>query len=461
VRARRARGAGACLLAVAATVGSTRAASAAGFATAHFGGEHGSVVTTNPTALYYNPAGMAFSDGLHLMVDGNLALRNANASHSRSPTDPPDPPGGEGANTGNAHLFNVFGAPALGATMRVGRLALGAGLFVPFGGQEHFDQNTRFSSSPFYLAADGIQRWHVIDGQQAYVYGSVGAAYRIGPLSIGAAANLILSSISLLRAVVPPFGDPDTANEGRSRLDVSAVNGGFGAGVMLEALPERLWVGASYQSQPGVGPQTLTGTLDNSTPYSQPPAASTQRVSFRQALPDVVRVGARWRVRHDLELRLFGDFTRWSVMKSQCLSFESSACAVLPDGSPAPGATVLLNLRRNWNDTYHAHAGASYWVDPDVELFAGAGFETAAVPDATLEPTFMDADDVEAALGGRFFVAHWIHVAVSFTLLQFFDRDNTGKSQLASAELPTRQEDAGGHYDQVVGIFDVNIEKAF
>jgi long-chain fatty acid transport protein len=39
-------------------------ASAAGFATARFGGEHGTVVTTNPTALYYNPAGLGFSEGV-------------------------------------------------------------------------------------------------------------------------------------------------------------------------------------------------------------------------------------------------------------------------------------------------------------------------------------------------------------------------------------------------------------
>ena len=33
-------------------------ASASGFATARFGGEHGHPTTDNPTALYYNPAGI-------------------------------------------------------------------------------------------------------------------------------------------------------------------------------------------------------------------------------------------------------------------------------------------------------------------------------------------------------------------------------------------------------------------
>ncbi|MDP9001706.1 MAG: outer membrane protein transport protein, partial [Myxococcota bacterium] len=112
-------------------------AAAAGFATAHFGGEHGTVVATNPTALYYNPGGIGFSEGLHVFLDGTLALRDLNFVHTRAPSDPVDPPGGgAGPNDGRAHAFNIFGAPALGATIKLGHWALGAGVFVPFGGRE-------------------------------------------------------------------------------------------------------------------------------------------------------------------------------------------------------------------------------------------------------------------------------------------------------------------------------------
>jgi long-chain fatty acid transport protein len=460
VRRALARTAAAGVACLCAAVGWGRPAAAAGFATARFGGEHGSVVTTNPMALYYNPAGIGFSEGLHLMLDGNLALRNANASHLRAPTDPPDPPGGEGANTGNAHLFNVFGAPAFGATYRLGPFAFGAGLFIPFGGQESFDQNRRFVGSPFYLAADGIQRWHVINARQFYLYGTLGAAYRVGPFSVGVTGNLVRSSVSLLRALIP-LSDPDTAQEGRGQLDVAGTTGSLGVGVMVEPVKGRLWIGASYQSQPGFGPQTLNGTLQLSTPYANPPVTQTRNVAFTQALPDIVRLGVRWRARGDLELRLLGDFTRWSVMRTQCLSDQGQPCAVLADGSTAPGASVLVNLRRMWNDTYHAHLGASFWLKPEIELFAGTGVENAAVPDATLEPSVMDAFTIEGAVGTRIFIAHWIHLAVSYTHLQLLNRDNTGKSELYNAAQPTRQQDAGGQYNQFVGIIDLSLEKTF
>jgi long-chain fatty acid transport protein len=435
---------------------------AAGFATAHFGGEQGSVVTTNPTALYYNPAGIGFSEGTHVFLDGQLALRGMTWDHALAPTDPPDPPGGEGANSGTARLLNVFGAPALGATTRLGPLALGLGLFVPFGGRESWQQNQQFVGSQFPLAADGVQRWHVIDGALTFIYATAGAAYRIGPLSIGVAANVIFSSVSFSQAKnTNGLGVPDTQREGRANLDVSGVTGSFAAGLMYEAIPEHLWLAASYQSQPNMGPQTMTGTLNITEPYAQPPGSLTTQVGFTEALPDIVRAGVRWRPRNDVELRLFGDYTRWSVAKTQCVALQGHACAVYPDGSDATGGNVIANYRRAWNDTVGVRVGGSYWVRPGIEVFAGTGFETAAVPDATLDPGLADADNVLLSGGARLLVANWFYLAASYTQLLFFNRDNTGQSTLANASVPTQQQDGGGKYTQWAGFLDVNVEKTF
>jgi long-chain fatty acid transport protein len=430
-----------------------------GFATAHFGGEQGTVLASNPTALYYNPAGIGFSEGTHIFLDGQLALRGATWNHALAPTDPPDPPGGEGANAGQARLFNVFGAPALGATTRIKNLALGLGIFVPFGGRESWQQNDNFAgaSSPFPLAAAGVQRWHVIDGALTFLYATAGAAYRLGPLSIGVGGNLIFSSVSFTQAKNPGgMGTPDTVREGRADLDVSGVTGSFSAGAMFEAVPKKLWLAASYQSQPSMGPQTMDGTLK----ITSPSVNLNQDVTFTEALPDIIRAGARFRPIDDLELRLFGDYTRWSVSRTQCVALKGYACAVHADGSDASGG-VVANYRRDWNDTFGVRAGASYWVKPEIEVFAGTGFETAAVPNATLEPGLADADNLLLSGGARLLVAGWFYLAASYTHLLFFDRDNTGASTLAAASVPTQQQDGGGKYTQWAGFFDLNVEKQF
>lgn len=432
---------------------------AAGFAAARFGAEHGNVTELNPTALYFNPGATALSDGVHLYLDGTLALRRLTWTHATSEDAVPDPEGGEGANGGRAELFNVFGGPMLGASVRAGDFAFGAAAYVPFGGRAHWSQNERFAGSAEYpLAADGVQRWHGIEGSLTYLYGTVGVAYRLGPLGIGLSANLVHSSVSSKKAKNPTGqGDPDTGHEGRVKLEASGVQGSFGVGALFEALEDELWLGASYQAQPGLGPMQLSGTLT----LSYDGSSAAYPVTLDQALPDIVRAGARYRPQKRLELRLFGDMTRWSVMQTQCVALEGYACIVDSTGADAGDGGVLLNLRRKWRDTFAIRAGASHWIREELELFAGAGFETAAVPDSTLDPELADSQTISLALGGRLELSGKWYLGASYTHVQYLDRDNTGESELPDAVLPTRRPDSGGRYTQWIGLLNANVEKAF
>lgn len=451
-----------------ATLTTAGSASAAGFATARFGGEHGTVVTTNPTALYYNPAGLGFSEGVHLMGDGSLALRRVTWVHRTAASDPPDPIGGEGANAGRAELFNVFGAPMLGASARFGKLALGAGLFVPFGGRQKWAPNSTYHDDEddpdddhdddnFPLAADGVQRWHSIQGGITFIYGSVGAAYRLGRLSLGASGNLVAASVASLRAR-NPVGEPlRTDEEGRADLDVSGLFASFGLGVMFEALEDRLWFGASYQAQPGLGPMKLKGTLI----VTYGGVAPKYDVALHQALPDIVRAGVRYRAGKKTELRLFGDFTRWSVMRTQCVALVDYPCAVTKSGDDPGDGGIFTNFRRYWRDTVGVRAGASRWLFPELELFMGLGFETAATPDETLDPELPDSQTLQGALGARWEPVPKLFVGLSYTHLYYLPRDTTGKSRATAAEVPTRGPDGGGEYSQWVGVFNANLEKVF
>jgi long-chain fatty acid transport protein len=446
-------GAGVAALAVAG------AADASGFAAARFGGEQGTVVTTNPTALYYNPAGIAFSTGLHLYLDGTLALRHASWTHGRGPGDRPEPAGAEDADVGQAKLFNVFGGPMLGASARLGDLAVGVSLSVPFGGRASWQRDDRFAGGAFPLAADGVQRWHGTEGALTFIYLTAGAAYRLGPLAIGATGNLIRSSVSSTQAKTPTGdGTPDLEREGRAVLNVKGTLGSFAVGAMAELIDGELWLAGSYQAQPGLGPMALQGTLTTVYQGGSTPFPAT----FHQALPDIWRAGLRYRPRPTAELRLFGEYTRWSVMQTQCVGLRDQPCAVDPTGADAtPQGSVLQNLRRKWIDTIGLRAGASGWLGSGAELFGGVGLETAAVPDATLDPGLADAANVSVALGGRFPLTRTFFLAASYTHVQYMDRDNTGASQLTNAAPPTKRADGGGRYTQWIGLVNINVEKTF
>lgn len=443
-------------------------ARAAGFATQTFGGEHGSVVETNPTALYYNPAGIGFGSNSAIGVYGLLAVHRVTWTHSQASDDYPDPPDAQGADTGKASLLNVFGGASLAGTTHLTKnLTIGAGFFAPFFGISHWDKNNGFNNLTKYPeVADGIQRWFGIDGKIEVLYFSAGAAYRLGPLSIGATGNFISSTFSLYQAHnLGGMGKPDVTTEGRSYFDVQGYNGSFGAGAMLEVVPDQFYLSASYQAQPGLGPQALNGDLYINSPGEKP---AHSLVTLHQQLPDIVRAGIRVHPRSiPWEFRLFGDYTRWSVMKNQCVGGQNEACGVAQDGGPPGGGEVVLaNVRRDWNDTFGVRVGASYYVKPSVELFAGAGFETAAVPDSTLAPDIPDADNILLSLGGRFALTDALFILASWTQIQYLDRDNT-KSTLASDPsgnpyvYPTVEGNGNGHYTQWAGFFSGNLEALF
>jgi long-chain fatty acid transport protein len=458
--------AGACL----ALTGAAREAGAAGFATAHFGGEQGSVVATNPTALYFNPGALGFSEGIHLFVDGDIALRHATWSHVAPAPGPSDPADSQAGNTGTAHLFNVFAGPSLAASAKFGNFAFGVGLFVPFGGRVNWHSNDNTDLN-YPLTAGGVQRWHMEDAALTFLQISAGVAYKLGPLSVGAAGNFINSQITESEGRTVP-GYVDSTAENTAHLDVAGNNGSFAAGAMLEAIPNHLWLAGSYQAQPGMGEQILKGsfTFDaGPQPQYEPHDPLVQKVDFHEQLPDIIRAGIRLRATDDFEVRLFGDLTRWSKLTSQCINVDqggSTACLVKANGSDAtPNKSVIANIVRDWKDTYGAHIGASYWVNPQIEIFAGGGYETGAAPDATVEPGAMDGNNISGSIGGRFLIANYVYFAASYTHLQFVNRDVT-TSQLASVDgkpvsLPTAQQDGNGQYTQWVGFFDLNLEKQF
>jgi long-chain fatty acid transport protein len=451
-----------------ATTWGAQEAKAAGFANTNAGGEQGNVVSTNPMALYYNPAGMAFAKGSQLGLYGGLFIRHASYDRPGASTDVPDPKDAQGANTGTASLFNAFGGPSIGGTLKVGNLVLGAGFFAPFGGRAHWSKNDEFVNSTKYpLAAAGVQRWFSIDGATTVLYFTAGAAYRFGPLSIGATGNFISTTLDTTQAKNPGgTGIPDTTMEGRAFLDAHAFNGSFAAGLMLEAVPDQLWIGASYQAQPGLGQQKLTGQLQLSSPAN---GTAYFPVNFLQTLPDIYRAGIRWRPKHaPLEFRLFGDRTRWSEFNSQCLVVQGNPCSIAADGSDnTASAPVQAFIRRDWNDTYGGRVGVSWWVVPAVELLFGAGYETAASPDATLAPDLPDADNVQGTLGVRLRLTESLFLTGSYTQIQYFTRNNIGKSTLAAdangtpVAYPTIEEDAGGIYKSWIGVFTGNLEALF
>jgi len=430
-------------------------ARASGFSVARFSGEHGHPTTSNPTALYFNPAALTQAEGLHLLFDLSAAMRRVTYDRQRASTDAQDPPDAAGANVGRAVLVNPLFNPALAASLRLGNLSLAAGFFTPFGGSVSWNRRSEFSGSRYPGIVDGVSRFQSIEGEIVSSQFSVGGAVRIAGtgLSVGVSANVMRSWINDVRAW--SSGGNDVTHEGRSLVDVSGYSFGFGVGGLYEVSPNVLWVGLSYQSRPNVsGGMRLHGSLENDIG-----GPSSANVDVIYDLPDIIRWGARYRPRQNLELRAFGDYTRFSAFKNQCAVVSGSACELTENGSERTGAQVLQNVPRDYRDSVGIRLGLSVWTSESFEFFSGLGYDSSAVPDSTMEPGLPDWAGASFALGGRIALGKRVHAALSYTHFVFLPRDVQG--QLAKYAPPSRSPDASGHYSQQVGVANANLDVAF
>src|SRR3954464_560974 len=153
-------------------------ARASGFSVARFASEHGHPTTENASAVYYNPAALTLSEGLHLFGDLNVAVRRVTYDRTRAASDAPDPPDAAGANVGRAVLVNALVNPVLAASYKLGNLSLGAGFFTPFGGSVSWKLRPAFSGSHYPGVVDGVTRFHSIEGEIISSQFSLGGALR-------------------------------------------------------------------------------------------------------------------------------------------------------------------------------------------------------------------------------------------------------------------------------------------
>jgi long-chain fatty acid transport protein len=462
-------------------------AEASGISAARFGGEHGHPTTDNATAIYYNPAGIALSKGTHIFVDGTLALRWA--SYDR-PAIVPDVINSQdtidlapGANSGKATLFNSIAAPFFGATSDFGTDFIygGLALYFPFGGAAVWDKNPQYEGSDVAPGAvDGVQRWYSIDGtiRSMYITGAIGFNIRQIGLSLGASASAIRSEVVTIRArnvdgtddVVSADG---SIKEGRSYIDANGWQGGFGIGAVYDVMKKGfLWLGVSYTSQPNVaGGMELEGTLDNLFTLGQP---SRTNIALTQTMPDIVRFGVRWKPTKKSELRLFADYTRWSVFDKQCVldtsepdrncDFEGAGSALDDPGSfggPGDTAGVVQHLPRFWKDAGGVRLGGSYWFLPQLETYIGAGYDSSAVPLETMDPALIDMHKMTLSIGARWQIIRQFALAFTSTQVIFFPADTNGDNALNLFQSPTRQPSGEGEYKQFFQLFNVYADIAF
>lgn len=257
----------------------------------------------DPSALYHNPAGLVLADDWTVYVSAGLSVLST--QFELAPWDGSDKLLGVSADPATGYYKPVSPTRAFGVIPMIAvagrvmpRLHVGAAVFVGNATGAAFDAN-------------GVTRYHLIDGYVIAPQAVLGAAYQLTPtLALGATAGVIDLRVHGERDVFPIVNGADLSSVVGTRpllaLDGEGWAPSWSIGAFGRPHPHVTWGAAVI----GRVDATLTGPI--SVTYSndaQAPGTLYGRQSTNQLLPWTFQGGANVDVTPNLEIG--GELRYW------------------------------------------------------------------------------------------------------------------------------------------------------
>lgn len=326
----------------------------------------------NPSAVWYNPAGITQLDGTRVSV-GVLAIYPVmNHENMNGTTDVSE--------------RNVFLPVQLFATDKVNdRVSLGLGITSPFG------LSTNWSDSSATSNVATLSRVKTIDINP-------NIAYKINDgLSVAAGVDYMILQATMNKLL--PIGNA------LFRLNGDGTGLGANAGVKYNAT-DQLNLGLSYRSRVKI---KVDGTAEVGAPLGLSNSAQTEII-----LPDLIQFGASYKATEKLTLNADLDYTWWStydrlVIKSNTILFLSS------------GTTDTSIDEKDWKNTWAIRIGGQYKLSEQWKLRAGYVYDQSPVPSDRFDTRVPDADRQGITIGTGYTSGN-ITIDASYMYLHFKNR---------------------------------------
>jgi long-chain fatty acid transport protein len=327
---------------------------------------------TDPSAIVFNPGGIAVGTGTAISVGAALIAPDASYTDLnmvKTSTDAPP-----------AVLPQFF------ITSRVSDMfAVGLGLHMPFGLAISWPC-TNAPSAPDCTAQTNSPQADIITKQSLRTYfitPSVGVNLNkvVPGLSFGAGLDLVPATVQLEQKVF--FGQA----EGYAKLGGDAFGIGGRLGVMYRpAMLDKLSLGAMWRSQVNLD-FTGKGDFDIEDPYrSQLPADGD--ISTTLKLPQAFSGGAAYRPVPNFEVEFNAVWVNWAKFDTLTVNLPGGRQTVSP---------------QNYTNTTTLRFGAEYAI-PSVKLALRAGYiyDPTPVPTSTISARLPDVDRHDLTIGASY-----------------------------------------------------------
>ena len=320
-------------------------------------------VADDPSAIAYNPAGLAQLEGTNIYL-GTTAI---------IPTIKYEGPAGASDET----TYQVFYPPHLYiASKPAERLSIGLGIFSPFG------LETKWSKT-------GPVRYAATESAIETVNINPTVAYRISPtLSIGAGIDYMKSKVVMENMVNQSLVG---GSDGELSCKANGDGWGYNAGLLYKP-SKSLNLGIAYRSRIKVDYNGTT-TFSNIAPALQPLfSGSTYKTDSSTDLtfPDILNFGISYRPSEKLTIALEAERTGWSSYEKVDVDLKKEV--------PTAGFTDSTT-KKDWRDTWAYKVGIEYLLNETIALRGGYMYDHTPEPESTFDPRVPDSDQQDVSIG--------------------------------------------------------------
>lgn len=334
---------------------------------------------TDGSAIYFNPAGLAFQDNISLYAGATVILPTSSfygpvQDNTNARTQAP----GQFFYPINFYLTG----PATDA------FHVGIGVYNPYGLGSKWpnDWSGRFLTTNVQL-------------QTYFITPTV--SYKIlDNLSVGAGFSYVAGSVTVDRAVAIPV--QGTGSDPRVSLELTGHGYAWDIGAQYKITP-KLSVGASYRSSAKIDANGSATFTPNYAVLKFPEGG----VSTSITLPATAFAGVAYKVLANLEIEADYQFIGWSSYDK--LEFDFNA-----DGSKS-------SQPKNYSDTYMLRIGGEYTMG-DLHLRGGYYYDHTPVSSQYVDPILPDANRNGITFGFGYNLTDQFSIDASYMFLKFDER---------------------------------------
>ncbi len=343
----------------------------------------------DPSAIYFNPAGLTQLEGKNLMFGGTYVHENGGKFVGTTPVD--DYLTGFTTQKQETQKTLHFLIPNgyFTSTNKETGIAWGIGVFAPFGlGQEY-----KSSSASIFR-----NQTTKIDLQTVVINPTI--AFEIDEtLSVGFGIDYMYGMATLGKTPwSPALLAANNGNLYELELEGDGDAWGFNAGILFKPTPN-LRIGANYRSPFKLNIKGGDVDLSNINPGIAAAFGGTTYHTEGSAtvnMPATFALGVAY-TWDRLTLAADADWTFWSRYKSLPITIKDTVSPFL----------VSTDAQKNWEDVCAIRIGAEYRVTNALALRAGFVYDPTPVPAETMGPELPDADRLNYMLGLGYKVGPW------------------------------------------------------